>query len=153
MQRHVSRENCMNSRVKEYWQTKMSESKFTGNIVVVLVEGLIALLSACAMAYAAVLNSEIDRLNDQLTKTEARLTEEIARVRSNVNTVAADQKLTIEKLHAEYCGIQRSLADINVAVTALNSKLISRESVEKIARREATLYHQACEASKRQDKK
>lgn len=143
----------MDIKIKEYWQTKMSESKFTGNIIVVLIEGLIALLSAGAMAYAAVLNSEIDRLNDQLAKTETRLTEEISRVQANVNTVATDQKLTIEKLHAEYCGIQRSLADINVAVTALNSKLISRDDVEKIARREATIYHQSCEASKRQDKK
>lgn len=131
----------------------MSEFKFPGSVVSTLIEALVAIATTATVIYATVLNSEIDRLNDLLTKTERRLTEEISRVRNNVNAVATDQKLTIEKLHVEYCGIQRSLADINVSVTKLNSKLISRDDVEKIARREATLYHQACEASRRQDKK
>lgn len=143
----------MDNKIREYWQTKMSESKLTGTIIIVLVEGLLALISAGIVIYATVLTAELDRLDGLITKTESRLSEDISRVRNNVTSLASDQKLTIEKLHAEYCGIQRSLADINVAVTALNSKLISRDDVEKIARREATIYHQACEAAKRQDKK
>ena len=143
----------MDNKIKEYWQTTMSESKLTGTIIIVLVEGLLTLATAGIMLHARVLTAELDRLDGLITKTESRLSEDISRVRNNVTSLASDQKLTIEKLHAEYCGIQRSLADINVAVTALNSKLISRDDVEKIARREATIYHQACEAAKRQDKK
>lgn len=127
----------------------MSESRFTSNIILIIVEGVVALVAAGAVAYAGLLNAEIDRLSDVITKTESRLNAELSRVRANVDVIAKDQKLTIEKLHAEYCGIQKSLADINVAVTALNSRLISRDDVEKIARREATMYHQACEAEKR----
>lgn len=141
----------MIEKIKKYWQTKMTESKFTSNIVLIIVEAIVALVAAGAVTYASMLNGEIDRLEGVITKTEARVNADIIRLSETVDRVAADQKLTIEKLHAEYCGIQKSLADINVAVTALNSRLISRDDVEKIAHREAVLYHQACEAQRRQE--
>jgi outer membrane murein-binding lipoprotein Lpp len=131
----------------------MSEFKLANNIIIIVVQSIVSLLSVCALAYAGLLNAEIARINSAVTKTEARLTTDIARLRQDVEAVARDQKMTIERLHVEYCGIQKSLADINVSVTALNSRLISRDDVEKISRREATLYHQSAEASKRENKK
>lgn len=130
----------------------MSEHRLTGNIVLIIIEGVVALVAAGALAYAGLLNSELDRMNAIVVKTESRLLADISRVRADLDSLTRDQKLTIEKLHAEYCGIQKSLADINVAVTALSSRLISRDDVEKIARREATIYHQSCESARRDNK-
>lgn len=133
----------------QQWLTEMSEARVTSNLVLLIVEGVIALVAAGAIAYSGMLNSEIDRLNKVIAETELRLSSELGRIRQDVDAIARDQKLTIEKLHAEYCGIQKSLADINVAVTALNSRLLSRDDVEKIARREAVMYHQSCERPKK----
>jgi hypothetical protein len=127
----------------------MSESKFTSNLVLVIVEAVIALLASVAIAYTSMLNREIDTVRDGLSKLELHTRDDIGRLRSQTEAIEKDQKLTIEKLHLEYCGIQRSLADINVAVTALNSRLLSRDDVEKIARREATLYHQSQASSEK----
>ena len=131
----------------------MEESKFTGKVALVIVEIAMTILTTIVLAYAGFVNSSMARLNDSIYKAESRMSSEVKRIQSEIDTITKDQKLTIEKLHLEYCGIQKSLADINVAVTALNSRLISRDDVEKIARREATLYHQSCESSKQKDKK
>lgn len=131
----------------------MEESKFTSKHALVVVEVAVAILTAALAVYAGFVNSALSRINDSVYKTESRMATEVKRLQTEIDTITRDQKLTIEKLHVEYCGIQKSLADINVAVTALNSRLISRDDVEKIARREATIYHQACEASKIKDKK
>jgi cell division protein FtsL len=131
----------------------MEESKFTSKNALVVVEVTVAILTAALAVYAGFVNSALSRINDSVYKTESRMATEVKRLQTEIDTITRDQKLTIEKLHVEYCGIQKSLADINVAVTALNSRLISRDDVEKIARREATIYHQACEASKIKDKK
>jgi hypothetical protein len=131
----------------------MEESKFTSKNALVVVEVTVAILTATLAVYAGFVNSALSRINDSVYKTESRMVAEVKRLQTEIDTITRDQKLTIEKLHVEYCGIQKSLADINVAVTALNSRLISRDDVEKIARREATIYHQACEASKIKDKK
>lgn len=131
----------------------MEESKFTSKNALVVVEVAVAILTATLAVYAGFVNSALSRINDSVYKTESRMASEVKRLQTEIDTINQDQKLTIEKLHAEYCGIQKSLADINVAVTALNSRLISRDDVEKIARREATMYHQACEAAKIKDKK
>lgn len=128
----------------------MSEIKLNNPFVVAIIAAVVSILGA---GYTTLLTTELNRLNTSLTKTETRINTEISRIRQDVEAVAKEQKLTIERLHVEYCGIQKSLADINVSVTALNSRLISRDDVEKISRREATLYHQAAEASKREVKK
>lgn len=128
---------------------KMSDTGLTRNLLVTIIEGVLALLAAGAVAYAGMLNSDVERLGDNIYKTEERLKSDIVRLREQVDMISKEQKITIEKLHLEYCGIQRSLADINVAVTALNSRLLSRADVEKIAKREAQIYHQSCENDRR----